>query len=68
VNAIRLREPSGVSGLAYEEVPDARPGLGDVLVKVAARGITPGGARLAGLDLPGRAPAGLGDPRMALRP
>jgi NADPH:quinone reductase-like Zn-dependent oxidoreductase len=40
MKAIRLREPAGVSALAYEEVPDARPGLGDVLVKVAACGIT----------------------------
>lgn len=35
-----MHEPSGISGLVYEEVPDARPGLGDVLVKVAACGIT----------------------------
>lgn len=42
MKAVRLREPTGVSGLAYEEVPDARPGLGDVLVKVAACGITLG--------------------------
>jgi hypothetical protein len=33
-------EPTGISGLVYEEVPDATPMLGDVLVKVAACGIT----------------------------
>jgi hypothetical protein len=40
VKAIRIREPAGISGLVYEEVPDARPGLDDVLVKVVACGIT----------------------------
>ena len=40
MKAIRMHEPTGISGLAYEEVPDARPMLGDVLVKVAACGIT----------------------------
>jgi NADPH:quinone reductase-like Zn-dependent oxidoreductase len=40
MKAIRLHEPTGISGLAYEEVPDAKPGLCDVLVKVAACGIT----------------------------
>jgi NADPH:quinone reductase-like Zn-dependent oxidoreductase len=40
MKAIRLHEPNGISGLVYEEVPDARPGLCDVLVKVAACGIT----------------------------
>jgi NADPH:quinone reductase-like Zn-dependent oxidoreductase len=40
MKAIRLHEPTGISGLVYEEVPDAAPGLGDVLVKVAACGIT----------------------------
>ena len=40
MKAIRLHEPTGISGLVCEEVPDARPGLGDVLVKVAACGIT----------------------------
>jgi NADPH:quinone reductase-like Zn-dependent oxidoreductase len=40
MKAVRLHEPTGISGLVYEEVPDARPGLGDVLVKVAACGIT----------------------------
>lgn len=40
MKAIRLHEPAGFSGLVYEEVPDARPGLCDVLVKVEACGIT----------------------------
>jgi NADPH:quinone reductase-like Zn-dependent oxidoreductase len=40
MKAIRLRQPAGISGLACEEVPDAKPGLSDVLVKVAACGIT----------------------------
>jgi NADPH:quinone reductase-like Zn-dependent oxidoreductase len=40
MKAIRMHEPTGISGLAYEEVPDSTPGLGDVLVKVAACGIT----------------------------
>jgi NADPH:quinone reductase-like Zn-dependent oxidoreductase len=40
MKAIRMHEPAGTSGLVYEEVPDARPGLGDVLVKVHACGIT----------------------------
>ena len=40
MKAIRLHEPTGISGLVFEEVPDARPGLCDVLVKVAACGIT----------------------------
>jgi NADPH:quinone reductase-like Zn-dependent oxidoreductase len=40
VKAIRVRERAGISGLVYEEVPDARPGLDDVLVKVVACGIT----------------------------
>lgn len=40
MKAIRMQEPTGISGLAYEDVPDATPGPGDVLVKVAACGIT----------------------------
>jgi NADPH:quinone reductase-like Zn-dependent oxidoreductase len=40
MKAIRLHEPAGISGLVFEEVPDAKPGLCDVLVKVAACGIT----------------------------
>jgi NADPH:quinone reductase-like Zn-dependent oxidoreductase len=40
MKAIRLHEPTGISGLVYEDVPDARPVACDVLVKVAACGIT----------------------------
>lgn len=40
MKAIRMHEPTGVSGLVYEEVPDAQPVACDVLVKVAACGIT----------------------------
>jgi NADPH:quinone reductase-like Zn-dependent oxidoreductase len=41
MKAIRTHEPTaGISGLALEEVPDAEPMLCDVLVKVAACGIT----------------------------
>src|SRR6516165_5561330 len=40
MKAIRIHEPTGISGLVYEEVPDAKPMACDVLVKVAACGIT----------------------------
>lgn len=41
MKAIRLHDQSaGISGLVCEDVPDARPGLGDVLVRVGACGIT----------------------------
>src|SRR6266567_1689514 len=40
MKAIRIHEPTGINGLVYEEAPDATPGLCDVLVKVAACGIT----------------------------
>ena len=40
MKAIRSHEPAGISGLVYEEAPDATPMIGDVLVKVAACGIT----------------------------
>jgi len=40
MKAVRLHEPTGVSGLVYEEVPDAKPMACDVLVKVVACGIT----------------------------
>jgi NADPH:quinone reductase-like Zn-dependent oxidoreductase len=40
MKAIRLHEPTGISGLVYEDVPDAKPMACDVLVKVAACGIT----------------------------
>jgi NADPH:quinone reductase-like Zn-dependent oxidoreductase len=39
MKAIRTHEPA-ISGLAFEEVPEATPTFGDVLVKVAACGIT----------------------------
>jgi NADPH:quinone reductase-like Zn-dependent oxidoreductase len=41
MKAIRLHEPVGVQGLLYEDAPDPKPALGDVLVKVHACGITP---------------------------
>ena len=40
MKAIRTHEPAGISGLVFEEAPDATPMIGDVLVKVAACGIT----------------------------
>jgi NADPH:quinone reductase-like Zn-dependent oxidoreductase len=40
MKAIRIHEPTGFSGLVYEDAPDATPVAGDVLVKVAACGIT----------------------------
>ncbi len=40
MKAIRIHEPTGTSGLVYEEAPDATAGLCEVLVKVAACGIT----------------------------
>jgi len=40
MKAIRLHEPTGIDGLVFEEVPEATPMLGDVLIKVAACGIT----------------------------
>jgi NADPH:quinone reductase-like Zn-dependent oxidoreductase len=40
MRAVRLHEPTGISGLVYEDVPDARPMFCDVLVKVVACGIT----------------------------
>jgi NADPH:quinone reductase-like Zn-dependent oxidoreductase len=36
----RLQEPTDISGLVYEEVPDAKPMPCDVLIKVAAGDIT----------------------------
>jgi NADPH:quinone reductase-like Zn-dependent oxidoreductase len=57
MKAIRTGERAGISGLVFEEVPDATPMFGDVLVKVAACGIT-----LAHLDLPGWSSADLGHP------
>jgi NADPH:quinone reductase-like Zn-dependent oxidoreductase len=40
MKAIRMHEPTGIDGLVFEEVPDAKPMICDVLVKVAACGIT----------------------------
>ena len=40
MKAIRIHEPTGISGLVFEEVPDPKPMACDVLVKVAACGIT----------------------------
>jgi NADPH:quinone reductase-like Zn-dependent oxidoreductase len=40
MKAIRLHEPTGISGLVFEDAPDATPMLWDVLVKVVACGIT----------------------------
>jgi NADPH:quinone reductase-like Zn-dependent oxidoreductase len=40
MKAIRIHEPTGISGLVFEEVPDPKPMACDVLVKVAASGIT----------------------------
>jgi NADPH:quinone reductase-like Zn-dependent oxidoreductase len=40
MKAIRTHEPTGVSGLVFEEAPDPTPNFCEVLVKVAACGIT----------------------------
>ncbi|HXC85272.1 MAG TPA: zinc-binding dehydrogenase [Trebonia sp.] len=40
MRAVRIHEPTGISGLVCEDAPDATPMIGDVLVKVAACGIT----------------------------
>jgi NADPH:quinone reductase-like Zn-dependent oxidoreductase len=40
MKAIRTHEPTGISGLVFEEAPDPRPMFCEVLVKVAACGIT----------------------------
>jgi NADPH:quinone reductase-like Zn-dependent oxidoreductase len=40
MKAIRTHEPTGISGLVFEEAPDPTPVFGDVVVKVAACGIT----------------------------
>jgi NADPH:quinone reductase-like Zn-dependent oxidoreductase len=41
MKAIRLHKAIGVEGLMYEEAPDPKPAICDVLVKVHACGITP---------------------------
>jgi NADPH:quinone reductase-like Zn-dependent oxidoreductase len=40
VKAIRISAPVGVEGLVYEDAPDPKPAVGDVLVKVHACGFT----------------------------
>src|SRR3954462_14339613 len=40
MKAIRTHEPTGISGLVFEEGPDPTPNFCEVLVKVAACGIT----------------------------
>jgi len=40
MKAIRTHEQTGISGLAFEEAPDPKPMFCEVLVKVAACGIT----------------------------
>jgi len=40
MKAIRVHEQAGISGLSFEDAPDPTPTIGDVLVKVAAVGIT----------------------------
>ena len=40
MKAIRTHEPTGISGLVFEEAPDPKPMFCEVLVKVAACGIT----------------------------
>jgi len=40
MKAIRVHEPTGFGGLVYEDAPDPTLMIGDVLVKVAACGIT----------------------------
>ena len=40
MKAIRVHEQAGISGLSFEDAPDPAPTIGDVLIKVAAVGIT----------------------------
>ena len=40
MKAIRVHEQAGINGLSFEDAPDPAPTIGDVLVKVAAVGIT----------------------------
>jgi NADPH:quinone reductase-like Zn-dependent oxidoreductase len=45
MKAARIQElqgPEGIDGLVYEDVPDAQPAIGDVLVQVRAASFTPG--------------------------
>ncbi|HEY7374923.1 MAG TPA: hypothetical protein VIF57_22365 [Polyangia bacterium] len=41
MRAVRLHESTGIQGLVYEDAPDPKPALDDVLVRVKAAGITP---------------------------
>jgi NADPH:quinone reductase-like Zn-dependent oxidoreductase len=41
MRAVRLHESTGIQGLVYEDAPDPKPALDDVLVTVKAAGITP---------------------------
>lgn len=40
MRAIRISAPIGIDGLVYEDAPDPKPAIGDVLVKVHACGFT----------------------------
>src|SRR5262245_54162797 len=40
MKALRISAPVGIEGLVYEDAPDPRPAIGDVLVKVHACGFT----------------------------
>jgi NADPH:quinone reductase-like Zn-dependent oxidoreductase len=40
MKAIRISAPVGIDGLVYEDAPDPKPAIGDVLVKVHACGFT----------------------------
>jgi NADPH:quinone reductase-like Zn-dependent oxidoreductase len=40
MKAIRISAPVGIEGLVYEDAPDPKPAIGDVLVKVHACGFT----------------------------
>ena len=40
MKAIRVHEQAGIRGLSFEDAPDPTPTIGDVLIKVAAVGIT----------------------------
>src|SRR6185437_6339551 len=40
MKAIRTHEPNGISGLVFEDAPEPKPMICEVLVKVAACGIT----------------------------
>ena len=40
MKAIRISAPVGIEGLVYEDAPDPKPAIGDVLVKVHVCGFT----------------------------